>query len=66
MQAAPIWFELEASIDKAIGLIEAAAKNGKTGRFGEAWLPGYPFWVWVDGPFTNFSDSRNIRAVLWI
>ena len=63
VQAAPIWFELEASIDKAIGLIEAAAKNGaKLVAFGEAWLPGYPFWVWVDGPFTNFQRFAQYQS----
>lgn len=63
VQAAPVWLDLEASIDKAIQLIEeAAANNASLIAFGEAWLPGYPFWVWVDGPFTNFGRFAQYQA----
>ena len=45
IQAAPVYFDREASTDKACQLIEAAAQKGATfAAFGETWLPGYPFF----------------------
>ena len=51
VQAAPIFLDLEKSIDKTITLIEeAASKGAKLINFGETWLPGYPFYIWLDAP----------------
>lgn len=48
IQAAPILFDRDASTDKACRLIAAAAAEGATlAAFGEAWLGGYPFWVFT-------------------
>lgn len=48
--------DLNASIDKAIGLIEEAAENGaKLIAFSECWLPGYPWWVWLSAPAHNIK-----------
>lgn len=44
----PVYLDLKASLQKAIGLMEEAAKNGaKLIVFGESWLPGYPYWAWL-------------------
>jgi predicted amidohydrolase len=43
IQAAPIFLDRDATLDKGIGLIrEAAAQGADLAAFGEGWLPGYP------------------------
>ena len=48
IQAAPAYFDRDASTDKACKLIEQAGTEGATiAAFGETWLPGYPFYLWT-------------------
>jgi aliphatic nitrilase len=51
VQAAPAFLDLDRSVEKAIGLIEQAAKqNVRLIAFPETWIPGYPFWIWLGAP----------------
>jgi aliphatic nitrilase len=51
VQAAPVFLDLEATVDKGIDLIEQAAARGvRLVGFPETWIPGYPFWIWLDPP----------------
>jgi predicted amidohydrolase len=60
VQAAPVYFDAEASTDKAVGLIHDAAATGATmAAFGETWLSGYPFWARE----RNSHLTRRARAL---
>ena len=51
VQAAPVFLDLDGTIDKTVALIEeAAAKGARLIGFPETWIPGYPFHIWLDSP----------------
>jgi aliphatic nitrilase len=60
IQAAPVYMDLDASIDKAITLIERAAKEGaKIVAFSETWFPGYPWWIWLSPTAHNVQHFQR-------
>lgn len=58
VQAAPVYLDLEKSVEKAQLLISQAAVAGaKFIAFPELWLPGYPWWVWFSD--TDWADRHG-------
>ncbi len=46
IQARPVYYDLPATIDKALSLIAEAARTGaQLAVFGETFFPGYPAWL---------------------
>lgn len=60
VQAAPEFLDLEKGVAKAMRLIEEAAANGAALiAFPEVWLPGYPWWIWLDSPAWGMKFVRR-------
>ena len=60
VQAASVFLDLDASLDRACGLVREAAGEGATlVVFPEAFLPGYPVWVW----FVPSGHTHPLREV---
>lgn len=59
VQAASVYMDLTASVDKACKLIEEASRGGASlAVFPEAFIPGYPVWVW----FIPSGHTHPLRA----
>ena len=63
VQAAPVYFDRQASTDKACRLIQQAADKGADlAAFGETWLPGYPFFY----PLPLHSELWGTAAAAYL
>jgi nitrilase len=63
-QIAPVWFDRVATLDKVADFVEQAARqNCQLVAFGEALVPGYPFWIErTDGARFNNQQQKTIQA----
>lgn len=63
-QIAPVWLDKEQTIEKIKNTIETASKEkAELIVFGEALLPGYPFWIGLtNGAEWNSSVQKEIHA----
>ena len=51
VQAAPVWLDLDGTVEKTVDLIQqAAAKGARLIAFPETWVPGYPWHIWLGAP----------------
>lgn len=61
VQASPVFLDRKATIEKACNLMMETSKNGaKLVAFPEVWIPGYPYWVWLDTPVANFHLLKRL------
>jgi nitrilase len=63
-QIAPVWLDRSATIDKVVAFIGQAADEGADlVAFGEALVPGYPFWIEVtDGARFDSPLQKALHA----
>jgi aliphatic nitrilase len=63
VQSEPAWLDIEAGIDKVVGLIEDAAAGGaQLVGFPETFVPGYPWWIWLDSPAAGMRYVADYSA----
>jgi len=63
-QLAPVWLDRDKTIDKiCTAVIDAAERNSNLVVFGEALLPGYPFWIErTNGANFNSKMQKELHA----
>jgi aliphatic nitrilase len=63
VQAESVWLDLPGSIDKVERLIGAAAAGGaRLVTFSETFVPGYPWWIWLDAPAAGMAFVPRYAA----
>lgn len=64
VQAAPVFLDREATVDKSVHLIREAASSGaRLIVFPETFIPTYPDWVWRAGVWDEVSEQLYGRLL---
>lgn len=68
VQAAPVFLDPAATVEKSIALIAEAAKAGaRLIVFPEVFIPGYPYWSWITDPVTGSAwFERLVRSSIFV
>jgi aliphatic nitrilase len=68
VQAAPVFLDPGATVDKAVALIAEAAGNGASLIvFPEVFVPGYPYWNWITDPVTGGAwFERLVKTSIFV
>ena len=63
-QIAPVWLDRHQTLEKILDYVtRATTQNCQLVAFGEALLPGYPFWLELtDGARFNSAVQKEIHA----
>ena len=62
VQKAPVFLDKEKTIESAVAMVEEAATNGaQLVVFTEAFIPGYPAWVWRLRPGADWNTSEALH-----
>jgi nitrilase len=65
IQVPPVFLDREQTLEKAVGLVAEAASNGaELVVFPEAYVPGYPAWVWRLRPGGDWVLSESLHERL--
>lgn len=63
VQAEPKWLDLQAGVDQVIALAaEAAGQGAQIIALPETFIPGYPWWIWLDAPAWGMSMVPSYAA----
>ena len=65
VQKAPVFLDKQKTIEVAVATVEEAAKNGaEMVVFTEAFIPGYPTWIWRLRPGGDWNVSEELHERL--
>jgi nitrilase len=65
VQAAPVFLDRDATVDRAVSLVEEAANEGaRLIAFPETWIPGYPSWIYHAAKWDDPGSKRAFARLL--